>query len=225
MWCWTWNKNIFTPILIKFLSNTWLKRNNSQRRLLKAIYIVLFETIKDQRRLLHFGCNYFWNNEYATLALEPTIERSKCWKKLGKFNRCIPQLYFAIKQQGCATVAACACAFQFVSKAIAMPERDNINLLRNSTAISYVIMLAREPRIPSEKIHGQWLLTSTKYPEHSSQEGDSASRPNSRNCTEGPKLTTRGGWMRADQNFPRNRSVGLYPENHHKPSNPRWGVE
>ena len=26
-------------------------------------------------------------------------------------------------------------------------------------------------------------------------------------------------WMGADQNFSRNRSVGLYPKNHHKPSN------
>ena len=39
---------------------------------------------------------------------------------------------------------------------------------------------------------------------------------------EGPKLATRGGWMRADQNFFQNRSVGLYPENHHKPSNLGW---
>ena len=28
--------------------------------------------------------------------------------------------------------------------------------------------------------------------------------------------------MRANQNFSRNRSVGLYPENHHKPSNLRY---
>jgi len=42
-------------------------------------------------------------------------------------------------------------------------------------------------------------------------------------CTdEGPKLATRGGWMGADQNFSRNWSVGLYPENHHKPSNLGW---
>ena len=39
---------------------------------------------------------------------------------------------------------------------------------------------------------------------------------------EGPKLATRGGWMGADQNFYRIWSVGLYPENHHKPSNLRW---
>ena len=33
------------------------------------------------------------------------------------------------------------------------------------------------------------------------------------------------GWMGADQNFFRNRSVGLYPKNHHKLSSPRWSVE
>ena len=46
--------------------------------------------------------------------------------------------------------------------------------------------------------------------------------PSSLYIREGPKLATRGGWMGADQNFSWNRSVGQYPENHHKPSNLGW---
>ena len=39
---------------------------------------------------------------------------------------------------------------------------------------------------------------------------------------EGLKPATKGGWMGADQNFCRIWSVGLYLENHHKPSNLGW---